>query len=79
MEDPDLIATLILFDIYEFARHAFELKANEFRYLALTREFAQGLTILSREPSLDPDEPDEADEADKADENSCEYDITHRI
>jgi hypothetical protein len=76
MEDPDLIAILILSDIYGFAMYVFELKINEKRYLALIRVFAQGLTILSRESSLNPDEPDEPDEAD---ENSCEYDIIYRI
>jgi hypothetical protein len=79
MEDPDLIATLILSNIDGFARHAFKLPANELRYLTPTREFAQGPTISSREPSLNPDEADETDETDKANENSCEYDTTHRI
>jgi hypothetical protein len=76
MEDPDLIATLIPADNQRFAESAFLLQANEKRYLAPTRVFAQGPIISSREPSLDPDEQDEADEAD---ENSCEYDTTHRI
>ena len=76
MEDPDLIATLIPSDNKDLARHAFKLQANALRHLAPTRVFAQGPTISSREPSLDPDEPDDPDESD---ENSCEYDTAHRI
>jgi hypothetical protein len=65
MEDPDLIATLIPADKWEFARNAFKLPENKARHLAPTRGFAQGPTISSREPTPAPGE---------SSEDGCEYD-----
>jgi hypothetical protein len=51
MEDPNLIATLILTDHEELAKNAFRLKDNKARYMPPTRGIAGGPAISSRDPT----------------------------
>jgi serine/threonine protein kinase len=72
MEDPDLIATLIPADQWEFARNVFQLPSNEKHHLKPTVAFADIPTISSREATPGAG-------VGEIDETAREYDSAHRI
>ncbi|KAL8801322.1 MAG: hypothetical protein Q9182_004528 [Xanthomendoza sp. 2 TL-2023] len=61
MEDPNLIATLILLDGEKRAENAFCYDKNRKRYLPPTRGIAEGPTISSREATPAREQPDDDD------------------